>query len=81
MNFYEFDASIPINHFQLKEELGCSQVYIREDKLVIGGDITQEEAEQGLANHKPKPYPQPTVEDKLASVGLTLDDLKAALGL
>lgn len=25
--------------------------------------------------------PEPTVADKLASVGLTLDDLKAALGL
>jgi hypothetical protein len=25
--------------------------------------------------------PEPTIEDKLASVGLNLDDLKAALGL
>jgi len=29
----------------------------------------------------PTPQPEPTIEDKLASVGLTLPDLKAALGL
>jgi hypothetical protein len=29
----------------------------------------------------PLPEPEPTVADKLASVGLNLDDLKAALGL
>lgn len=29
----------------------------------------------------PTPIPEPTVEQKLASVGLNLDDLKSALGL
>jgi hypothetical protein len=29
----------------------------------------------------PLPEPEPTVDEKLASVGLTIDDLKAALGL
>ena len=29
----------------------------------------------------PTPIPEPTVEQKLASVGLDLDDLKVALGL
>ena len=29
----------------------------------------------------PTPHPEPTVADKLASVGLDLDDLRAALGL
>lgn len=29
----------------------------------------------------PLPEPEPTVSEKLASVGLTIDDLKAALGL
>lgn len=29
----------------------------------------------------PTPIPEPTVEQKLASVGLNLDDLKTALGL
>jgi hypothetical protein len=31
--------------------------------------------------NNPTPQPEPTIEDKLASVGLTLPDLKAALGL
>ena len=31
--------------------------------------------------NNPTPRPEPTVEQKLASVGLNLDDLKAALGL
>jgi hypothetical protein len=30
--------------------------------------------------NNPTPQPEPTIEDKLASVGLTLPDLKAALG-
>jgi hypothetical protein len=81
MKFYEFDANIKINHIQLKKELGCSEVYIREDKLVIGGDLTKEEATAGLAAHIPEPYPEPTVQEKLASVGLSVDDLKTALGL
>lgn len=29
----------------------------------------------------PPPAPEPTLEEKLASVGITLDDLKAALGI
>jgi hypothetical protein len=31
--------------------------------------------------NNPTPQPEPTIDDKLASVGLTLPDLKAALGL
>jgi hypothetical protein len=31
--------------------------------------------------NNPTPIPEPTIEDKLASVGLSLPDLKAALGL
>ncbi len=38
-------------------------------------------AQQVLDAHKPKPRPEPTVAEKLASVGLDLDDLKSALGL
>ena len=29
----------------------------------------------------PSPAPEPTIEEKLASVGLTINDLKSALGL
>jgi hypothetical protein len=81
MNIHEFDASIVINHFQLKEELGCDSIYICDDKLFITGDLTLEEATAGLAAHKPLPMPEPTVADKLAKVGLSVADLKTALGL
>jgi hypothetical protein len=37
------------------------------------------EIEEAIAN--PLPEPEKTVEEKLASVGLNLEDLKAALGL
>jgi hypothetical protein len=40
---------------------------------------TWEEVKAEIDN--PTPIPEPTVEQKLASVGLNLDDLKAALGL
>ena len=38
-------------------------------------------AQEVLDAHIPKPRPEPTIEDKLASVGLSLTDLKSALGL
>jgi hypothetical protein len=40
---------------------------------------TLEEIKAAIAN--PLPEPELTVSDKLASVGLSIDDLKAALGL
>lgn len=40
---------------------------------------TKKEIENAIAN--PKPSTPPTIEEKLSIVGLTLDDLKAALGL
>lgn len=40
---------------------------------------TLAEVEAEIAN--PTPHPEPTIEDKLASVGLSLNDLKAALGI
>ena len=39
---------------------------------------TLEEIEQAIAN--PLPEPEPTVAEKLASVGLSIEELKAALG-
>ena len=40
---------------------------------------TLEELETEIAN--PTPQPEPTIADKLASVGLSVNELKAALGL
>lgn len=38
-------------------------------------------AQDVLNKHIPKPRPEPTIAEKLASVGLSIDDLKAALGI
>jgi hypothetical protein len=41
--------------------------------------FTKAQIEAAIEN--PLPEPEPTIEDKLSSVGLSLPDLKAALGL
>ena len=81
MKFHEFAIPAELNGEQLKAELGCDEVYTRADKLVIGGDLTEAQAAAGIAAHKPVALQQPTLDEKLASVGLSLSDLKAALGL
>jgi hypothetical protein len=54
---------------------------VLENELYIVGDCTRDQAEQALANHNPPKPQEPTVAQKLASVGLSIDDLKTALGL
>ena len=81
MNFYEFEIPAFINGDQLKAELDINEVYIRDGKLIIGGDLTQTQAAAGLKAHREKPKVEPTIEEKLASVGLSINDLKVALGI
>jgi hypothetical protein len=79
----ELTFSIPtqLNGEQLCKELNAEMVYINGDLLYIVGDLTQAQAAAGIAAHKPIPIPEPTIADKLASVGLSVADLKTALGL
>lgn len=79
--FYEFEIPDAINGEQLKAELGCTDVYVRDGKLIVGGELTEAQAAAGIAAHIPAPTPEPTIDEKLASVGLSIPDLKAALGL
>jgi hypothetical protein len=60
------------------------------DNMIIGPEHAQEWAEymawvsQGNKPLEPEPLPvytPPTIEEKLASVGLSISDLKSALGL
>jgi hypothetical protein len=81
MKFQEFAIPEKLNTFQLKVELGADEVYVRDDKLVIGGELTQAQILEGIDSHIPVAPAEPTITEKLASVGLNLDDLKAALGL
>lgn len=56
-------------------------LFIVDGQLCISGDCTIQEAQAALDGHNPPAPTEPTVEEKLASVGLNLLDLKTALGL
>lgn len=67
---------------------GLKQLGFNTGWVITGGEITlwenaepQPSYEDIEAASKLYVEPQPTIDDKLASVGLTLDDLKQALGL
>jgi hypothetical protein len=81
MNFYEFDIPEKINGLQLKQELNCDDVYIRENKLIICGILSRKQAEDGLKVHIPKDEPKLSIEEKLKKAGLTVEELRTALGI
>ena len=81
MNIHTFPIPTELNGEQLCQELNAKKVYIADDTLNIVGNLTQAQAAAGVAAHKPITPPEPTIEDKLASVGLSVTDLKEALGL
>jgi hypothetical protein len=70
----------PLDSLLFKEETGFD-LFTEDDDLFIEGDCTKAEAEAALAAHNPPALTEPTVADKLAAAGLTVDDLKVALGL
>ncbi len=63
-----------------KDNPGC-ELFTMSGELFISGCNSQAEAEALLDAHNPPAPKEPTVQEKLASVGLSIDDLKAALGL
>ena len=70
----------PLHSIIFKDETGF-ELYTRGDDLFILGDCTKAEAEAALSTHNPPLQTEPTVQEKLASVGLSVDDLKTALNL
>lgn len=66
---------------QLSQELNGVSISLVDNQLRFVGDIDEETAKQALDAHIPIFPKEPTVEEKLASVGLSIDDLKDALGL
>lgn len=68
-----------INSLKFIEETGLS-IFVREGEWFISGDCTKEQALAALEAHNGT-TPELTIAEKLASVGLSVDDLKAALGL
>ena len=70
----------PTDSLIFEKETGCD-LFVRNGEWFVSGDITAEEAESFIEAHNPTPPAPPTVAEKLASVGLLIDDLKAALGV
>jgi hypothetical protein len=56
-------------------------LFTRDDGFYVSGCETQKEANDAIAAHNPPAPVEPTIEEKLASVGLSIADLKVALGL
>jgi hypothetical protein len=72
--------SKPTNSTIFFTETGFN-LFTREEDFYVSGCDTQKEADDAIAAHNvPEPV-EPTVAEKLASVGLSIDDLKVALGL
>jgi hypothetical protein len=76
-----------INLSQLDQELGgkglIADLNDLSKKLILpseNSDVTEAQLEAAIAAHVAQST-EPSVADKLASVGLSVNDLKAALGL
>ena len=66
--------------FLFEQETGFGY-FQRGDEFFLAGNATEAELLAAFAAHNPTPPAEPTVAEKLASVGLSVSDLKAALGL
>lgn len=80
MEFKVNTPNKPTNSFVFLEQTGC-HLFTKDDGFYVAGAATQEEAQSLLDAHNPPAPTEPTVEEKLASVGLNIDNLKKALGL
>lgn len=78
-----------INLSQLDSELNGKGLIASVDEnkeinaigLGDNNDATETELQAAIIAHKAAPIAQPTIAEKLASVGLSVDDLKLALGI
>jgi hypothetical protein len=81
MTLYTLPVPANLNGDQLQSELKATAVYVSENGLVIESDKTEAEVKAIIAAHIPSPKAELTVAEKLASVGLSIEDLKAALSV
>ena len=65
---------------KFRAETGWDLYTLDGNKLAISGDCTEAQAKTALDAHDGS-IPERSITEKLASVGLSLDDLKVALGL
>jgi hypothetical protein len=79
MEYIITNPNKPTNSVLFFESTGCN-LFVRDDQFVVCGANSQEHAEELIAAHNPPAPTEPTVADKLASVGLSLEELREALG-
>ena len=87
--YIKFTKPSTLDGKQLLAELNAGGVAIEElPSIDFNGDfwlnINEADVTKAtpiVAAHTVKPMPEPTVEEKLSSVGLSVADLKTALGL
>ena len=64
--------------FLFQQETGYAY-FQRDNDFYLAGDATEAELLAAFDAHNPTPPSEPTVAEKLASVGLSLEELKAAI--
>ena len=81
MKIFKIQSPNKFTNSQLFRKQTGFALYTKDDDFYVAGCETQAEADAAIAAHNPPAPTELTVEEKLASVGLNLNDLKAALGL
>jgi hypothetical protein len=71
----------PVHSTIFFQETGFNLFTKDDGFFYVSGCDSQEQANAAIAAHNPPAPTEPTVEEKLASVGLSVDDLKSALGI
>ena len=75
INLAQLDAELKAGGLNMDSLNGTNTI------TAIDPKITDAKLEAAIAAHTAIDDPEPTIADKLASVGLSIDDLKAALGV
>jgi len=70
----------PLDSDKFRLETGWELFTNDAGDLIISGDCTKDQAQAALTAHDGT-TPELTINEKLASVGLSIDDLKVALGI
>lgn len=75
INLHQLDAELNANGLNGSYKDGEWEI------TAVNEEITENQLSAAIDAHIAQEEPLPSVEQKLASVGLNLDDLKAVLGL
>ena len=75
INLAQLDSELKAGGLNMDSKDGTHTISAIDEK------ITDAQLQAAIDAHVAQPNPEPTLDDKLASVGLSVADLKTALGL